>query len=190
MLVILVAGLAGWTTPLLPLQILWLNLVTDTLPALALALEPAEEGIMGRPPRRPGAPILESREVGSLAAFAGLIAVVTLIAFAIGLRTSAAHGSTLAFFTLAFAQIFHLGNARGVGAVLSPRRALASPWALGAVAVAIGLQMLALGVDGLATALHITAPAAADWLYIVGLAAIPAVVGQAWKVLRPAADRL
>ena len=91
---------------------------------------------MQRGPRRPGSPILSRPEGGSLAGFAGLIAAVTLAAFLLGLRTDAAHASTLAFFTLAFAQILHLGNARGVGAVLRPSRMLASPWALGAVVVA------------------------------------------------------
>ncbi len=189
-LVILVAGVVGWPTPLLPLQILWLNLVTDTVPALALALEPAEAGIMSRRPRAPGSAILERREIGSMFGFAALIALVTLVAFVIGLASGTAHASTLAFFTLAFAQIFHLGNARGVGAVLSRARMLASPWALAAVAVASALQLLALGVDGLASALRLTVPTGTEWLVVLGLAAIPAVVGQVWKVLRTPSDRL
>ena len=57
-LVLLIAGASGLPSPLLPLQILWLNMVTDTFPALALALEPAEPGIMRRPPRDPERAIL------------------------------------------------------------------------------------------------------------------------------------
>ncbi len=189
-LVILVAGVAGWPTPLLPLQILWLNLVTDTVPALALALEPAEVGIMSRRPRPPGSAILERREIFSLLGFAWLIALVTLAAFVIGLPSGAAHASTLAFFTLAFAQILHLGNARGVGAVLSPTRMLASRWALIAVVAAGSLQLLALGVGGLAAALRLTVPSSSEWLVIGGLASIPAVLGQLWKVFRTPSDRL
>jgi len=59
-LVVLGASLAGMPVPLLPLQILWLNLVTDTFPALALALEPAEPGVMERTPRRPDETIMSS----------------------------------------------------------------------------------------------------------------------------------
>ncbi len=189
-LVILAASVAGWPTPLLPLQILWLNLVTDTLPALALALEPPERGIMTRRPRPPRAPILSRREVGSLGVFSLLIAAVSLIAFRVGLDTSYEHASTLAFFTLAFAQIFHLGNARGIGHVLSPARMVASPWAIGAVVSAGTLQMLTVGLDGLAVALDLVTPHPTDWALVVGLAAVPAILGQTWKLIRPRAEEL
>src|SRR5690606_7856802 len=69
-LVLLVASVAGLPLPLLPLQILWLNLVTDTFPALALALEP---GIMRRPPRDPEAAILSRAFLSAIATNAGLI---------------------------------------------------------------------------------------------------------------------
>ena len=67
---------------------------------------------------------------------------------------------------------------------------LASPWALGAVVVATGLQMLALLVPSFTAALQISPLHARDWGYVIALAAIPAVLGQVWKVLRPQADHL
>ncbi|MDH3272016.1 MAG: cation-translocating P-type ATPase, partial [Gemmatimonadota bacterium] len=103
--VILLASVAGAPIPLLPLQILWLNLVTDTFPALALAMEPAEPGVMNRPPRRPEQSVLSSSFVSALAFYSVLIAASTLGAFAWGLRSGPVdRAMTIAFMTLALAQ--------------------------------------------------------------------------------------
>jgi Ca2+-transporting ATPase len=179
--VLLGAGVVGLPLPLLPLQLLWLNLVTDTFPALALAIEPAEEDVMRRPPRRPDEAILSRRFIGSILAYGALITACTLTAFVWGLDVSPAHASTLAFMTLALAQTFHLGNARSRVAVLRPALALANPIALGAVALSVGLQLVAATVPMLAAILHVTPLAGRDWAAVVALAAIPAAVGQAIK---------
>src|SRR5690606_27774398 len=125
-LVLFVAGLVGWPLPLLPLQILWLNLVTDTLPGLALALEPPEPGVMRRPPRGPAEALTPRAAMLSIGTYAALITAVTLAAFGYALfmgepDADAARRSavTYAFATLALAQIFHLGNARSEGPVLT-----------------------------------------------------------------------
>src|SRR5690606_20135115 len=76
--VVLVASLAGAPLPLLPLQLLWLNLVTDVFPALALSVEPAEPNIMRRPPRPKGAPILSRGFLFQLGVYATILTVVTL----------------------------------------------------------------------------------------------------------------
>ena len=179
-LVLFVAGLARLPLPILPLQILWLNLVTDTFPALALALEPGEPDVMRRPPRDPQATILSRRFVRSLAFYASLITLVTLAAFGWGLTEGRGypHAVTLAFMTLAFAQLFHLGTARSTGPVLAPRRATANRYALGAVAIVVTLQVLAVTVEPLAAVLELTPLGAGDWIGVLGLAAVPAVVGQ------------
>lgn len=187
-LVLLGAGVAGYPTALAPLQILWLNLLTDTLPALALAVEPAEPGIMRRPPPNPRAAILPAATVRSAVGFALLIALATLAAFVWGLsRGDAAAATTLAFMTLAFAQIFHLGNARSAGPVLSPGRALANRYALAAVGLAGGLQLVAALSPPLSRVLHMTPLSAADWVVVLALGAAPATVGQAIKAVRAAA---
>ena len=85
-LVLLGAGLAGYPSALAPLQILWLNLLTDTAPALALAVEPGEREIMQRPPPDPRAAILPEAALWSAVGYAILIALTTLAAFAWGLR--------------------------------------------------------------------------------------------------------
>jgi len=183
-LVLLLAGLAGYPHPLRPLQILWLNMVTDTIPALALAMEPADREVMRRPPRPPGEALLSRRFLGSIALYGSFITVVTLIAFLWTLDRGVDHARTVAFMTLALAQIFHLGNARSVGPVIAPARAFANRYALAAVATSIALQAIALGVGPVATVLHVTALGQSDYFLIGGLAILPAIAGQAIKVAR------
>jgi Ca2+-transporting ATPase len=178
-LLLLIAALAGLPVPLTPLQLLWLNIVTDTFPALSLALEPAEPDIMRRPPRDPDAAIMSRRFVRSIFTYAALITAVTLGAFLYALGSGdAVRAGTFAFMTLAFAQLFHLGNARSAQPLLGSRRALGNRWALGAVAVVIALQVLAVHAGPLARVLGVTPLSAADWFIVVSLAAIPAVFGQ------------
>ncbi|MBT8487799.1 MAG: HAD-IC family P-type ATPase, partial [Gemmatimonadetes bacterium] len=182
---IVVASLAGAPVPLLPLQILWLNLVTDTFPALALALEPAEPGIMSRGPLGSEANILSKRFVRSIAFYAGLITVVTLVAFGWGLATGETERAiTLAFMTLALAQLFHLGNARSRGDVLAPTRIVANPAAVAAVPLVVALQLLAVYWPPLAGLLGTTPLGVGDWLGVAALALVPAVVGQFSRRIR------
>jgi Ca2+-transporting ATPase len=193
-LVLLAAGVAGLPLPLLPLQILWLNLVTDTFPALALALEPAEPGIMTRPPRHPDASLLSQRFLRAMALYAGLITLVTLIAYVWGLQGGdGARAVTLAFMTLGLAQLFHLGNARARGPVLAFRRATANPWALAAVPTVMGLQLLAVYWQPLADVLRTVPLTPREWGVVLGLSAGPALVGQVLSAVRrsgvPVAER-
>jgi Ca2+-transporting ATPase len=186
-LVLLGAAVAGFPAPLLPLQILWLNLLTDTVPALALAVEPAEPNIMCQPPRDPREAILSSRLVRPIIGYAVLISLCTLGAFSWGLARdpmSAAHAGTLAFMTLAFAQIFHLGNARSAAPVISPERVLSNRYALAAVLLTFGLQVMAVSLDPLARVLGLSPLSGKDWEIVLGLALVPAVAGQALKSLR------
>jgi Ca2+-transporting ATPase len=106
-------GAGGWA-PRLPLQILWLNLVTDTFPALALALEPGEPDVMRRPPEDPRAKILGGAATRAVLGYAILIAGVTLAAVAWGMSGDGgpARATTLAFLTLGVSQYSTLGNAR------------------------------------------------------------------------------
>jgi Ca2+-transporting ATPase len=185
-LVLLGAGLLGLPLPLLPLQILWLNLVTDTFPALALAVEPAEERVMQRPPRDPKEAILSSAFLRSMALYAGLITVAVLAAVQVSLWTDPANlarAQTYGFMTLALAQLLHLGNARGERDVLAPSRALANRAALGAVAIVLLLQALAVHARPLASLLGTVALSATDWVVVVTLAAVPAIVGQVAKAI-------
>jgi P-type Ca2+ transporter type 2C len=182
-MVLLVAGVAGLPLPLLPLQILWLNLVTDTFPALALALEPADTGVMRRPPRDPAHAIISGAMARSIGFYAALITAVTLTAFAWTLETHDAIGKavTMSFLTLSLAQLFHLGNARSRHAVTSRRAVLSNRYALGAVALTLVLQILAVHFAPLARVLGTTSLSPRDWLIALLLGAVPAVIGQLLK---------
>jgi Ca2+-transporting ATPase len=182
------AGALGLPLPMTPLQILYLNLVTDTMPALALALEPAGRHIMTRPPRDPRAAILSPGLLRLTALYAVLIAAITLIALAWGLRTGPhepMRAVTLSFTTLALAQLFHLGNARSEEHVLTPRRIVANRFAVGAIVLSLAAQAGAVMLPGLSRVLGTEWLSARDWLVALVLSLVPAVVGQAWKAMVP-----
>ena len=182
-LVLLVAGLAGLPLPLTPLQLLWLNMVTDTFPALALAMEPGDATVMRRPPRDPQEAILSPAFVATIFVYAALMTSVTLGAYLSALRHAPDRAGTIGFMTLALAQIAHLGNARSDRHVLAPRRAAANGFAILGLAVALALQLLTTTTP-LARILDVAPLGIREWLLVAGWAALPAVVGQLTKVWR------
>jgi Ca2+-transporting ATPase len=180
-LVLLGAAVAGLPPPLVPLQLLWLNMITDTFPALALAMEPAEEDVMRRGPRSPDEALLSRTFLREVLLYAALMTLATLAAFVWARAAAPERATTIAFMTLALTQIAHLGNARSSRAVVGRRGMLANRYALAAVAVAAALQAATVVVAPLAALLGVTPLRAAEWLVIAGLAAVPALIGQALK---------
>ncbi len=183
-LVLMVALLAGFPLPLTPLQILWMNLVTDTFPALALALEPADPDIMKRPPRNPQGALLSRAFLLRIAAHAAIITTSSLGAFLWAEARDAPHAVTICFMTLALSQIFHLGNARSRAPVVRARRMLANRWAVAAVVVTVALQVSTVLIPPLRLVLNTALLPLNDWLFIAVFSLIPAVVGQVAKLLR------
>lgn len=185
-IIVLVGGIAaGLPPPLLPLQILWLNLLTDTFPALALAVEPGEADVMRQPPRDPDAALLSGRALRSIAFYAVLIGGSALAAYGWGLATAGADvARTMGFMALALAQVFHLGNARGSGPVLAPADAFRNRWAVGAVLLSVVLQGATAVVDPLARVLGVVPLSPAQWALVAGLGLVPGVVGQVVKAAR------
>ena len=184
-LVLLVAGLAGLPLPLAPLQLLWLNMVTDTFPALALAMEPGDADVMRRPPRNPQEAILSRQFLARVFGYARLDHAVDAGGVPVGaaLRPRCTR-PTIAFMTLALAQIGHLGNARSERDVLAPRRAAANGFALLGVAMALGLQLLTTAAP-FARILDIAPLDTREWLSVAVWASLPAVIGQLWKLGGP-----
>jgi Ca2+-transporting ATPase len=119
LLVMLGSSVAGLPLPLLPLHLLWINLVTDGLPALALVMDPSDPDIMSRPPRRPDEPMLGRREWGQIALVGTLEAAVVLGVFrwALG-RGELDEARYLAFSTLVFSELFRAFAARSARRVL------------------------------------------------------------------------
>jgi Ca2+-transporting ATPase len=183
-LVLLIAGLAALPPPLVPLQLLWLNLVTDTFPALALAMEPGDAAVMTRPPRDPDEAILSRTFLAEIFGYAALITLSTLGAYLWALVHSPKEAPTIAFMTLALSQIAHLGNARSGEAVLRPALMVANPYALAGAALAVCLQVATAWIGPLAAILRVTPIGGLGWVVIVAASVSPAAVGQVLKYLR------
>jgi P-type Ca2+ transporter type 2C len=183
-LVLMIAMISGLSLPLLPLQILWLNMVTDTFPALSLSLEPADPDVMTRPPRSPDETLLSRPFLLRIVTYAAVITASSLAAYIIGLRSTAAVARTMCFMTLALSQTFHLGNARSRSAVVAPARAVSNRWALGAVAISTGLQLITVFVPPLRAVLGTAVLDRGQWLIVAALSLTPAIAGQLAKVLR------
>ncbi len=139
-------GLAG--VPMSPLQILYMNLVTDGLPALALALEPGEEGLMGRPPAAPGESIF-ARGIGAYILRIGLVFAILTIALMLWVEHSGGPWKTMVFTTLCLAQMGHALAARSDLPLLRVPP-FSNPWLLWAVLLTSVLQLALLYVPALA----------------------------------------
>jgi Ca2+-transporting ATPase len=185
-LVMFGASAAGLPFPLEPIQVLWLNLVTDTAPALALAVEPAEPGVLSLPPRHPTATIVSGMFLARTAFYAALIAasVFAVIAWAQWTDVPMGRAMTMNFMALALAQVFHLGNARDDRPVLHPRRALANRLALASVAGVVVLQVATVFLGPIAQLLHVDRLTTHEWLIVFAAASIPGILGQAGKAFR------
>ena len=121
-LTIFVAMLLGWAAPLLPIQLLWVNLVTDSLPAIALGMEPAEENTMERPPRKNTGSLFGDGLGGRILLEGVMIGVLALLAFGSGhvyfdQENGYAVGRTMAFAVLSLSQLVHAFNMRGEGSL-------------------------------------------------------------------------
>ncbi|HEX6317484.1 MAG TPA: cation-transporting P-type ATPase [Burkholderiales bacterium] len=177
---VMVVGLASLVSaplPILPLQILFLNLVTDVFPALALGVGKGDPRVMRRAPRPAAESILERRHWIAIAAYGALITAATLGAFAVallGLRLDERAAVTVSFLTLALAQLWHVFN----------MGALRNPWVWSALALCVALLAAALYLPALADVLHLSPPDAGAWLVIAGFSVLPLAAGQAWLASR------
>ena len=177
-------GMAGLPLPLLPLQILWLNIVTDTFPALALAMEPGDPDVMRRPPHRPDEAILSRRFLAQISCLRRADHGRYPHGIHVGAWPVSGTGHDHQFHDAGFGADLSLGTARSFDSLQRPARTMTNPYALAAVAVSIGLQLIAVYVPPLARVLHVVAPRRAEWVVIVGLAAVPALVGRAIPGIR------
>ncbi|MBC7795224.1 MAG: cation-transporting P-type ATPase, partial [Clostridia bacterium] len=180
----------GWPLPLGVLQILWVNLITDIFPAMALALEPSAPDVMTQMPRDPKAPIM-TWQFGWLLAWQGLVlAGCALGAFAIGMRwygregPGLPHAITIAFMTLALTQVFHAFNARSRTRSLFASKSRTNPWLWGSTALCMGLQVAAVTIPALRSVLHTTPLTLADCLLIASAASVPMIVIELVKLTR------
>jgi len=180
--------LLGGPLILLPVQILWMNLVTDGMTAVALGVEPPEEGIMECPPRDPKEPILNRSGITKILLLGGYMGAATLWIFHHYL-TSGQEGALLKAQTVAFTGLIVLEkinvfNFRSLRAPLSVIGYFTNPWLLIAWGVTIGLQVCAVYVPFLQEALHTTALSWEDWGLIVIVSLPVFVVVEGLKLIQ------
>lgn len=175
-LVMLFAVLLGMPLPLVPIQILWVNLITDGLPAMALAVDPAEEETMKRPPRKPSEGIFAGGLGWKIISRGFLIGVVTLLAFAIAFETKTiVEAQTIAFSTLVLAQLIHVFDCRSQHSIFH-RNLLENKPLILAVLSSLFLLAIVIYYEPLQTVFSTSPLSLTDWLLIIGMASLPTVL--------------
>jgi Ca2+-transporting ATPase len=182
------ATLVGWPAPLVAIQLLWINLVTDALPAMALGVEPPEPDVMARPPRPPNDRVI-TRERGLLILYHGALnAAVTAVAFYVvyrGRHENLPAARTAAFCTLAFTQLSFSFGCRSFRYTLPQLGVLSNSWLLGAIGVSASLQLAVATLPFLKPLFKVdTAGFTWEWLMIAALALTPVTFLEVAKLKR------
>lgn len=188
-LAVLYTSLMALPVPFAPVHLLFINLLTDSLPAIAIGMEPAERDLLSQKPRDPKEEILTKDFLLRLFVQGGLIAVSTMAAFYIGLNAGgAAMASTMAFATLTAARLFHGFNCRSTHSIF--QIGFSGNWySLGAFAVGMVLLNLVLFVPVLQRLFSVTPLSMGLYGCIFALAAVPTIIIQIVKVIRERRSR-
>ena len=180
---VLFASIGGFPVPFIAVQLLFINLVTDSLPALAIGMEPGAPDILDRKPRDPKVGILDKNLVTRVTLQGAIISVGVIAAFMIGRQTSAAVACTMAFSTLTFARLLHGFNCRSQHSIF--KIGFKNNWySLAAFAVGTLLLALILFVPGLHSLFAVTPLTNTQLLWIIGLALMPTIIIQIVKVVQ------
>lgn len=181
---VLYTSVAALPVPFAPVHLLFINLLTDSLPAIAIGMEPAEKDLLSEKPRNPKTGILTKDFMLTILTQGGIIAVCTMIAFHLGLGSGdAGIASTMAFATLTLARLFHGFNCRSRHNIF--KLGFSSNWySLGAFAAGVCLLGLVMFVPFLQKLFSVTPLTMSQTGSVCLLAAIPTILIQASKILR------
>lgn len=180
---VLFASIGGFSVPFIAVQLLFINLVTDSLPALAIGVEPGAPDILDRKPRDPKVGILDKNLVTRVTLQGVIISVGVIAAFMIGRQTSTAVACTMAFSTLTFARLLHGFNCRSQHSIF--KIGFKNNWySLAAFAVGTLLLALILFVPGLHSLFAVTPLTNTQLFWIIGLALMPTIIIQIVKVVQ------
>ncbi|MGH8094542.1 MAG: cation-translocating P-type ATPase [Chthoniobacterales bacterium] len=183
---VLFAAVVGWPVPLIPLQLLWINLITDGIPALALAMEKPAADVMRRRPRPPQEPFF-TYERGRRILLHGLImAVVTIVGFSHAyLGEGIARAQATAFYITTFAQLFFSFACRSQRRTLPQLGLFSNPYLLGAIVLSSVVQLSLLWFPLTRKVFFVSAPTfGSDWWLIFFLALAPVTLVEVRKVVR------
>lgn len=189
-LLMLAATLLGWPAPLVPIHLLWINLITDGVPALALTMEPPEEGIMRRKPRPPGQSMLTWTLGGRLLLQGLLVGGAALTAFAVvylknqDSPETLAHARTTAFCVLVYAELFRAWAARSATRTFWQLGAFSNPYLFGAVTISALLQLCLILLPFTRPVFDATSHGEWEWEAIVILSLTPVTVIELIKLIR------
>ncbi|HIY74525.1 MAG TPA: cation-translocating P-type ATPase, partial [Candidatus Intestinimonas merdavium] len=185
-LCVLLTSILGLSVPFAPVHLLFINLLTDSLPAIAIGVEPATGGLLDQKPRNPKEPILTRGLLGKIFAYGAIIAAAVMAAYFIGLRDSGADlAMTMAFSTLTLARLFHGFNCRGLPSIF--RIGLTTNKAsIGAFFAGVVLLAAVLFIPGLNTLFEVAPFTMKEIGLVVVLALLPTVVIQIYKVINDA----
>ena len=181
--VLFFALLLGFSRPLIPIQILWINLITDGFPALALGVDPPEEGIMKRKPRDPKESIFSQGRGRSIVEIGLLMSVLVLVGFQF-LGGSGEHAQTVAFSTLVFVQLAHTFNARSEKKSIFNIGIFSNKYLVGAVLLSVGLQISVVYTPGLQPLFGTVPLNMEEWVVILVLSSVVLLVGELKKKVR------
>ena len=183
--------LFGWPVPLTAIQLLWMNLITDGAPALALGMEKQEPGIMDRPPRPTTQPIIDRSMMVGLALQGIAITAVSLVAFRIGAQYfgSADDARTMAFVTLSGCQILRAYTNRSERASVFSLGVFSNRWMQYAALSSTVLMLAVVYVPGLNTVFNAIPLSLAHWARLAPLLVIPAVVDELAKLALRSRER-
>ncbi|HHX61369.1 MAG TPA: cation-translocating P-type ATPase, partial [Epulopiscium sp.] len=192
---VFISVLFFWPIPLLPTQILWINLITDTLPAIALGVDPGDKDVMKKKPRDPKESFF-SNGAGVRAIIGGtLIGILTLLAFYFGLsefgyglksqdipENVLTYARTMAFVVLAASQLFYSLTMRNTTKSIFQVGLFSNMYLIGAIIVGFILQLGVISIPFLAKAFKVQMLSARDWLLVFGFALIPLIINELIKL--------
>lgn len=186
-LAVVVATIAGWTLPLRPLQILYLNVLTDVLPALALGVGPGTGTEMNQSPRRPEEAVLNRGHWLAIGAWATLICACVLSSLLLAqhwLGLGELEAVTVSFLTLGFSKLWFTFNLRAPGSRLMRNEITLNPWVWGSIALCVALLVAAAHLPGLNSLLQTQPLDRLGWALLLGASSIPFVLGQCLRELQ------
>ncbi|WP_244998089.1 cation-translocating P-type ATPase [Clostridium bowmanii] len=201
------AILLGWATPLRPIHILWINLITDTLPALALGVDPGDPDVMKYKPRNPKDSLFKG-EAFNLLLNGLLIGILTLIAFVIGAKyysgttslfplfpqnlskDALEHAQTMAFVVLSVSQLVHSLNMRNGKKSIFQIGLFSNKYLIGSIVLGILLQDLIITIPILANAFSVHSLSLMDWGFVTILSLMPLLFNEIVKIFKRGSSTL
>jgi Ca2+-transporting ATPase len=184
-MIVFAASIVNAPMPILPLQILFLNLVTDVFPALALGFGRGDPAIMQAWPRSPDEPILPRSHWLSIFGYGTSMTFSVLLAFWLAynkLGMDDSQAVTVSFLTLAFAQLWHIFNMRGRNTSLLNNDITSNPYVWGALGLCVALLVLSVYLPVMAGILKLVNPGVSGWLLVLTASSFTCLIGQLWKL--------